>query len=228
MSRGLSTPMLSGPGSISSNAIRPAFLVDLQFRTVAEHVWSGAGTITWNGNTYVGVGSVGKIGSVSEGSGDGLNAQGTSVTLSGINPALLAESMTDIQLGAPATIWFALFDGNLNILGSPYPLYVGTVDQPQLAIGTEEMSITLKLENRLINLKRSGMRRYTSADQNLYFPTDCAFTWVEILNDQALKWAPALLVCLNPHLSVWLALSFSAGLLLTQWLWPRSKDGRNS
>ena len=52
------------------------------------------------------------------------------------------------------------------------------------------MTIALKLENRLVNLQRANMRRYTAADQNLYYPGDTAFNWVEILNDQALKWAP--------------------------------------
>lgn len=184
MSRDISSPMLS---SLTSNLIRPGFLVDIGFRSVTEHVWTGSGSIVWNGNTYKGVGSLGKIGAISEGSS--VSADGTTISLSGIDPALLSESMTDIQLGAPATVWFALFDQNLNILGTPYPLFVGTVDQPQLDIGLEDLTIALKLENKLVNLQRANMRRYTAADQNLYYPGDTAFNWVEILNDQALLWA---------------------------------------
>jgi len=185
MSRDISSPMLA---SLQSNLIRPAFLADIQFRSMTSHVWTGPCPITWNGHTYSGIGSLGKISAVSEGSS--VQAEGMSVTLSGIDPTLLSESMTDIQLGAPATVWFALFDQNLNVLGTPYPLFVGQVDQPQLDIGLEELAITLKLENRMVNLQRANMRRLTSADQNLYYPGDTAFNWVEILNDQALLWAP--------------------------------------
>lgn len=185
MARDISSPMLA---SLTSNEIRPGFLADLEFHSETAHVWTGAGTLVWNGNNYLGVGSLGKIGAVTEGSTVG--AEGTTISLSGIDQVLLAESLNDIQLGAPATIWFVLFDQNLNILGTPYPLYVGTVDQPQIEMGTEEMTISLKLENRMVNLQRANLRRYTSADQQLYFPTDCAFNWVEILGDQALKFSP--------------------------------------
>jgi hypothetical protein len=177
--------MLAG---ITSNLIRPAFLADLTFRSVTEYVWTGVGTLAWNGHSYRGIGSLGKLGGVSETSA--VSAEGTSASLSGIDPALLGECMSDIQLGAPATIWFALFDQNLNVLGAPYPLFVGTIDQPSLQLSLDELAISLKLENKLVNLQRASNRRYTSADQQLYYPGDRAFNWIEILGDQALLWAP--------------------------------------
>jgi hypothetical protein len=181
--RNISAPMLA---SLISSPIRPGFLAMLTFRTVTEYVWSGLGNLVYGGNTYRGVGSLGRIGSISEATE--VRAIGTSVTLSAIDPALLAECLNDIQLGAPAKIYFALFDEALNIIGSPYPLFVGTVDQPVIQIGIDQMAITLKLENKLANLQRANMRRYTAADQGLKHPTDTAFNWVEILNDLALKW----------------------------------------
>jgi hypothetical protein len=181
--RDISSPMLA---SLTSNAIIPGFLVDVAFRSAPEYVWTGVGNIVYNGNTYRGVGSFGKLGGITESSS--VTADGTTISLSGIDPALLAECLTDIQLGAPVTIYFALFDGSLNILGTPYPLFVGVVDQPVIQPGLDELTISLKLENKLANLQRANMRRYTAADQNLYYPGDTAFNWVELLNDQALKW----------------------------------------
>jgi hypothetical protein len=172
--------------SLTSNRIVPGFLADIVFRSGEQHVWTGPCDLVWNGNAYRGVGVLGKIGGIVEGTT--VSADGSSVSLSGIDPALLSESLSDVQLGAPATIWFALFDAALNVLGTPYPLFVGTVDQPVIQLGVEDLTITLKLENRLINLQRAGMRRYTAADQNLYYPDDTFFDWVDILNDQALKW----------------------------------------
>jgi hypothetical protein len=185
LARDLSTPMIA---PLTSAFIRPGFLADISFRSEQQYVWTGIGNLLYNGNTYRGVGSLGKVGDVSESSD--VNAEGTSISLSGIDPALLSECMSDIQLGAPVTIWFALFDVNCNIIGTPYPYFVGTVDQPVLQIGVDALTISLKLENRLVNLQRANMRRYTSADQDIYYPGDTAFNWVEILNDQALLWAP--------------------------------------
>jgi hypothetical protein len=173
--------------SLTSNTIRPGFLASIAFRTATEYVWSGVGNLSYAGHTYRGVGSLGKIGQIAEATD--VRAIGTTVTLSAIDPALLSESLNDIQLGAPAAIYFALFDAALNILGTPYPLFIGTVDQPVIQIGVNEMAISLKLENKLANLQRANMRRWTAADQRLAYPNDTAFNWVELLNDLALKWS---------------------------------------
>jgi hypothetical protein len=172
--------------ALLTNYIRPAFLLVISFRSQTIHCWSGVGNLVYGGNTYIGVGDLGRIDAITEGSD--VEAYGTSVTLSGIDPVLLAECLTDIQLGAPATIYFALIDGNGSILGTPYPLFVGTVDQPTMQIGTKTVSISLALENKLANLLRANQRRYTNADQQIYYPGDTGLSMVEELNDQALLW----------------------------------------
>src|SRR5665213_2302513 len=157
MPRDISSPMLA---SLVSNAIRCGFLADITFRSGSQYVWTGIGDLTYGGNLYRGVGSLGKLGAIVESSG--VSAAGTSIELSGIDPALLAECLTDIQLGAPVTIYFVLFDGALNILGAPYPLFVGAGDQPAIQIDLDKLAISLKLESRLTNLQRANMRRYTA------------------------------------------------------------------
>lgn len=137
------------------------------------------------GSTYLGVGSLGSIGDINE--GVEVKADGTTVTLSGIDPTLLNDCLADIQLGAPATLWFALFS-NGAIVGKPYPLFVGTVDRPTIPIGSDTISITLALENRMANLQRPSNRRYTAGDQMYYYPTDSGFNWIETLNDVSLVW----------------------------------------
>lgn len=167
--------------------LSPAILVLLTFATATRYVWSGVGQLVFNGNTYLGVGSLGSIGGISE--GVGVKADGTTVTLSGIDPIWLAESMTDIQLGGLAEIFFgavAIGSGNV-LIGNPYRVYRGCVDQPTVVVGADTVSITLALENRLLDLQRAQSQRYTAADQNLKYPTDMAFNWVEILNDIALR-----------------------------------------
>jgi hypothetical protein len=183
MPRNLDSTMLT---ELQTNAIRPAFAAIIKFKSETVYVWTGSGNLVYGGNTYLGVGSFGKIGSVVEGSD--VNAYGTSITLSGIDPTLLSESLTDIQIGAPATIYFILLDSLGDIYGVPYPLFVGTVDKPSITMGMKTLSITLNLENRLSDLQRANMRKYTSADQRLYYPLDDAFNFVEELNDQALRW----------------------------------------
>jgi hypothetical protein len=100
---------------------------------------------------------------------------------------LLYEALQDIRTGAPAKIWYGLMSSG-SFLGTPYLIFSGQVDKPTMKASVDTLSITLALENRLVNLQRPNARRYTAADQRLYFPTDSAFNWVEILNDMALVW----------------------------------------
>jgi hypothetical protein len=172
--------------AISAGLIFPVRLVSLQFRSETVYVWSGPGPLTWGGQTFQGVGSLGTIGPLTE--GVEINAEGTSVTLSGIDPVLLAESLTDIQQGATANIWFGLVDASLNVIGTPYLQWSGAIDTPSVTPGVDTISITLNLESRLIDHARPNMRRYTSADQRLYFPTDSSMGWVEQLSDVSLRW----------------------------------------
>lgn len=103
-------------------------------------------------------------------------------------PRMLYEALADVRLGAPAKIWFALVDVNSPALvGMPYRIFAGVVDKPSVKISPDGSSITLALENRLINLQRANNRKYTAADQHIAFPNDLGFNWVEILQEISLK-----------------------------------------
>lgn len=179
ISTGMLTPLLS-------NYIRPIFMASIAFKSETIYCWTGAGTITYNGNAYLGVGDFGKLSPVAEGTD--VQSYGASISLSGIDQSILGECLSDVQLGAPVTIYFALLDDHGAIYGTPYPLFVGAVDKPTISMGTSDITITLALETRMFDLQRASLRRYTSADQQIAYPCDSGFNWVEQLNDLALKW----------------------------------------
>jgi hypothetical protein len=182
MSRDLNASLAA---ALSAGTISPIVLAMFTFVSQTTYVWSGVGTLVWNGNSYLGVGSLGKLGAIVE--GVDVKADGTTVELSGIDPVYQSNCLADIQIGAPAMVWFGLMQ-NGAVVGTPYLVFSGAVDQPTFQIGGETISIQLALENKMSNLARPSMRRYTSADQRLYYPTDIAFGWVEQLNDLALNW----------------------------------------
>ena len=174
--------------ALSSGVIYPAILVSLTFTTGTSYVWSGVGALVWNGNTYAGVGTLGKIGTITE--SNQTRADGTTVTLSGIDPTLYADSMNEIQLGAPALIYYALLS-NGAIIGSPYLLFSGLVDKPTVSEGGDSIDITLQLENRMTNLQRASNKRYDSATQRALYPQDTCMQYVEQCNDASILWGSA-------------------------------------
>jgi hypothetical protein len=169
---------------ITSNAVSPCYLLDIQLVSGTEHVWNGVGTVSWNGNSYKGVGSFGAVSDIQEGSE--VKADGTSVSLSGIDPTLLNETLNDIQVSAPATVWMGVFSEGAIL--TAYKIFGGTVDKPQVGIGVDAIAITLALETKLANLQRANNRRYTAADQRRYYTDDSGFNWVEQQNDIAEIW----------------------------------------
>jgi hypothetical protein len=168
----------------TSNALALCWLLDVQLASGTAHVWTSIGSLNWNGNTYQGVGSFGAVGDISESSD--VKAPGTVVQLSGIDPTLLPDCLTDIQQGAPATVWLGLFSAGAIV--ATYPAFAGTVDKAPIGMGVETATIQLNLETRMTNLQRATNRRYTMADQRLYYSGDIGFSWVEIQNDIALLW----------------------------------------
>jgi hypothetical protein len=170
--------------ALATGAIQPFFMAVLSFKSKQVWVWTGVGNLVWNSKTFTGVGSFAKVGVIQEGTD--VQAYGTTVTLSGIDPDLLGESMTDMQPGAQATLWFGAMANGV-IIGSPYQLFSGKMDQPTVSVGPDTISITLALETKMLDLQRASNRRYTSADQRLQYPTDTAFSWVEQLEDISLR-----------------------------------------
>jgi len=120
----------------------------------------------------------------------GSTAGSFTVSAGPVNPVsgqFTGDVLDDIQIGAPAQVWFGLMsDGAL--IGSPYLVFSGTVDQPSIKVSPKTTTISLALENRLSNLQRAQQQRYTSADQRLQYPDDTSMSWVETMNDIALRW----------------------------------------
>ena len=170
-----------------------AVLASLNFRTGTQYCWTGPGPLVWNGMTFLGVGSLGKVGSITDASES--NAQGTTVELSGLDAIWLADVQTELRQGAPAKLWLAALTSSLGIVGTPYMLFRGQIDKANVQVtppspdGDGTSSISLNLETRFMNHGRPNARRYTSADQRANgYPTDSAFDYVEMENDLALRW----------------------------------------
>ncbi len=182
MPRDINAPLMA---IFASGHCAPVVLASLSFRSGTEYVWSGVGPLAFNGQIYLGVGSMGKVGDVTE-CGES-NVQGTTVQLSGIDPTWLSEAMSDIRLGAPARLWLGAWsDAGLV---ATYMFFRGQIDKAPVTVDAETATVTLNLETKLINHARPNARRLTTADQHANgYPDDTSMGWVEQLSDQALYW----------------------------------------
>lgn len=172
--------------ALQANLLRPAVFVSAAFASATLYLWSGRGSVTWNGHTWLGVGTMGSIAPVEEGST--VEARGTTLTLSGIDVTVLGDSLTDLRQGLPVTVWFALFDDTLALIPNPVIAFQGRMDQPTISHDGQTCTIQINCESRLMDLNTPAERRYTNEDQQRDYPNDRGFEFVNSIQEVTIYW----------------------------------------
>jgi hypothetical protein len=172
--------------ALASTNVRPAIFVAADFVDGTVYVWSGLGPIDWNGQTWTGIGSLGSVSTIEEGAN--VQARGATLTLSGLDPAILAKVMTQYKVTAPVTIWLGLRDTSGALIPDPIISFRGRMDQPTLTVNGPSASLNINCENRLIDMNVSVESRYNDQDQKRTYPDDRGFEFVESLQNVVLWW----------------------------------------
>ena len=173
--------------ALVASVIRPCFFVSIKFATSTLNVWTGLYPIVWGGFTWQGVGTLMNIVGMSEDSS--VDAKNITVSLSGIPSDALTGCLTEIQRGNPVQIYFGLFQADgVTLVANPVLAYEGRVDQPTIHDGMKDCTISLNVENPLVDLNRSIWRRYTSADQQLDYPNDLGCDFVANIAELDIYW----------------------------------------
>lgn len=180
--RDLSSGMQS---AISATEVSPILLFEGVFTSGNVYAWSGYGTISWNGQSWTGTGTLLSVSEVSENSDTA--ATGASVTLNGIPQDLISLALAECQQGALGKIYFGVLS-NGSVLADPIILFEGKLDVPTIDEDAEFASITITYESRLINLERPRVTRYTKEDQIRLFHGDKGFDYVPSIQDQRITW----------------------------------------
>lgn len=179
----MSSPMLA---ALTASALRPAIFVEATFATETLRIWSGVGSISWNGHSWIGVGSLGGIATIEEGAN--VQARGTSISLSGIDPESLADALQEIRIGRPVSIYFGSFAGDGSLIADPLVSWSGRTDQPIIDVLGTVATIALACESRLMDLDVGCDRRYTLEDSQLDHPGDLGMQFVNSLQQITIRW----------------------------------------
>lgn len=162
MPRVLTTQMIS---ALSAPVVRLAVFAELQMSNETLYLWSGLGPITWNGMTFTGVGTLGKVEGISEDTT--VEAKGVRISLSGIPSNMISEALNNVRLMQPVNLWLACFDASGNLINTPVVSFSGLMDKTTIDDDGSTSTITINVENVLADLNRPVPRHYTQADQQL-------------------------------------------------------------
>ena len=172
--------------AIQSGILRPALFVEAHFTSGPIYVWSGIGPIAWNGQTWTGVGSLGSVSTIEEGTT--VAAKGITLRLSGIDASLLTGILLEFQVGLPVIVSFGLFDDSGALIPDPVCCFAGQMDQPTLDVDGTTATIAINCENRLVEMNVAVDRRYTNEDQQLDHPGDRGLEFVNSIQEAQIYW----------------------------------------
>ena len=209
--------------NIEDDVIYPFFAVELLFDdgtfdgadgNVYDRIlrlWTGFGTLVYEGDSYFGTGNLLDISAVEE--TVEMAARGATLTLSGVPSDVLSLALSEQYQGRQARIHFGLFqrgriedqsstdddqvfillqDGGKIMLErnetSLTEIFTGYMDQMNIEEGPESSRVELRIENKLIDLERPRVGRFTSEYQKSVYPDDKGFDFVESMQDLQLNW----------------------------------------
>jgi hypothetical protein len=131
--------------------------------TVSEtiRVHTGIGEKTIEGETYLGVGSLGSVSPVKqEGSA---KPSGISVELSGIDPTLIQQVFNYKYQGRPARLIVVLLDTVDHSVIDTHTIFKGKVNVMNVISGAEG-KVSVSVENKLVDWMRADKSKYTQPD----------------------------------------------------------------
>jgi hypothetical protein len=192
MARDLTNDMKT---EVAAEALRPVFIIKLEYTDGDLNLWTGYGPLVWNGETYTGTGTLLGIEPIEEASA--MRSVGTSLTLTGVSEALRAlalQAAENIEDGE-ATIWLGCLwesgEGMKELVYSPYQIFKGRMDVPSLVANGTATVIRQSVEGILADLERPKRRNYTPEDQKVDYPTDTFFDFVAVLQNKQITWGRA-------------------------------------
>jgi len=207
MSRYLNT-ILSN--HIEDDVVYPFFAVELIFDTPNTlRLWTGLGTLLYQGQEWYGTGNLLDVSTVEE--TVQMAAKGITLTLSGVPSEIISLALQQPYQGRICNLYFGMFtnsdilqeDGAYVLLENGEKLqleiiqtglteiFTGYMDQMNIEEGPESGTIQLNAENKLVDLERPRVARFTSEYQKTLYPLDRGLEFVESIQDLKLTWGRA-------------------------------------
>ncbi len=181
---------------IASSVRGVAWLADLEFGTGTIYFTTAPLTLGANGHTYLGLGSLVEVSPLTE--SEDSNAEQIVLSLSLVNPAMLAATLGDVgnYRGRRVRLWLQLYDEQFQPAGAPVQRWGGYMDRvtterkPAPATGGAGGG-HLRLECSRAGMARArnaaGLR-LTDAQQQQRYPGDLGLAYMQTLIEQPALW----------------------------------------
>lgn len=140
--------------------------------------------------TYIASRLLGQIGDVSDAPGE---AQNLSLSLSGLDPAIIAIALGEQIRGRPIRLNVGVLDATTHAMLDVVQLWAGRMATMDIVQDPKGPTATIKLtaEHRGVLFNRAKPLRYTDADQRKLFPSDKSLEYMISQSDHQDIWPAA-------------------------------------
>ena len=173
---------------LRSSSLRGCLLVELDLPAATERMWSGIGTLTWNGNTFAGIGKLGHV--VAAGETAELRTTETSYQMNGIIDATgLNDFISNPVRGGIAKAWLAFLDDNEQVIASPIQIDQTVIDTANVHYAASgEATLTLRGTSAVFDFRRPRGRYLTNEQLQADYPGDTGFDRIPKLANRVVSW----------------------------------------
>ncbi|WP_170334976.1 hypothetical protein [Ruegeria arenilitoris] len=166
--------------------LKPCAFFEGQFPSGTIYLWTGKREVTWNGQIWLGAGSLISASEIEETTD--VIASGLELTISGVPSSMVSLVIDDARQGMPGKVYIGLLATDGSVIADPVQSFAGRLDVPNIEDGEQTCHITITYESRLIDLQRPREFRYTHESQRLFDPSDRGFEAVTWLQDRSISW----------------------------------------
>jgi len=171
---------------INATELKPFYAVEFLFDSGDVRFWTGLGEITANGEVWTGAGSVLSISDSAE--GIDLSANGLTVLLSGLDSSIVAVALTENYRGRTCKVYMGALNATNQPVSDLYQVFAGRMDTMNIQEDGTTASISITIENVLIDLERARTRKLTDEEQRKRYPGDNSLSNVAGLQDRQISW----------------------------------------
>lgn len=163
-------------------------LAEIEHPDGTAHVWSGIGSLDYNGETWRGAGVLGTISPITHTST--VIVQEIQFTLVGTDTETMAGLSDDVR-NRSGKVWLACLDVYGNIVPDPYLIVDSSLDFQSMKISEEGQNILqITARTGFHAMDRALDDRWTPEDQKTVYPDDSGLDLISALQNQSLIWAP--------------------------------------
>jgi hypothetical protein len=147
--------------------------------------WSRTGSLVWDGQTFQGIGALGKVTGISKTTTLGI--QQVVLELRGVPPTSTQFLSTKVR-NRSAKVWLAGVSRQ-KVVGQPYVIIDDKMDYMKLPVGDDgRVKIQIFVNVGFWSIERAINKAWTHEEQQVRFPGDTGMSQIPLLADKQTNW----------------------------------------